>query len=432
MDALIGIDVGATSIAGGLVTPEGEVLAVEQRRTHARGKGTAVEVLLELVDAMVAQARTRGLRVLGVGAGLAGVVDADGGTMAKESPRNHLREFAGVPLAARIASETGLPAFVDNDANALALAEWTFGVAQGASSMVLLAVGTEIGGAIISGGTLLRGHGGFAGELGHVPIHINGPRCICGGRGCAGAYLGGRVIARTARRRSVRSRSKLVSMAGGDRRAITSELVFEAARLDDPLARMLVDQACEAMAALVTIAVNGLNPEVVIITGGVAASLAPLSEDILRRTGRYAYAPALARTRVEVVSGEKSRTVRGGAALVLYELRRKAATSARESYNAQTRRERTMPKFVIEREIPGVGSWPAEKLKAASSKSVAVLKELGPDIQWIESYVTGDRLYCVYIAPGEELIRTHASKGGFPVTRISRVATQIDPTTAEK
>ena len=91
-----------------------------------------------------------------------------------------------------------------------------------------------------------------------------------------------------------------------------------------------------------------------------------------------------------------------------------------------------MPKYVIEREIPGIGSWPAEKLQAASRKSVDVLRDLGTEIQWLESYVTGDRLYCVYIAPSEDLIRAHATKGGFPATRISRVTTRIDPTTAEK
>ena len=90
-----------------------------------------------------------------------------------------------------------------------------------------------------------------------------------------------------------------------------------------------------------------------------------------------------------------------------------------------------MPKYVIEREIPGVGSWPPEKLKAASRKSNEVLRDLGTSIQWLESYVTGDRLYCVYIAPSEELIRAHGAKGGFPVTRISKVAAEIDPTTGE-
>lgn len=353
MNALIGIDVGGTSIAGGLVTREGEVITVEQRATHVRGKGTAVETLLELVDAMLAQARMRDLRVLGVGAGLPGVVDAATGSMPGMS-RNHVEEFTGVPLAARISAATGVPAFVDNDANAMALAEWEFGVARGASSMVLFAIGTEIGGAIIAGGALVRGHAGFGGELGHVPIQMTGPRCICGGRGCAGAYVGGRVMAQAARRRAVTARSKLLAMTGGDRRAITSELVFEAARLNDPLARGIVDQACEAMAALITIAVNGINPEVVVVTGGVVGSLAPLAEDILRRAQRYAFGRALARTRVEMVSGEKSRTVRGGAALVLYELRRRAATSTHESYNAETQRERDTSHDVIEREHPPV------------------------------------------------------------------------------
>lgn len=90
-----------------------------------------------------------------------------------------------------------------------------------------------------------------------------------------------------------------------------------------------------------------------------------------------------------------------------------------------------MPKFVIEREIPGIGQWPADRRRAASRKSVDVLKSLGPDIQWLESFVTGDRLYCVYISPSEELIRTHAARGGFPANRISEVAAMMDPTTAE-
>jgi glucokinase len=328
VDAIIGVDVGATGISGGLVTPEGEVLAVEQRATHVRGKGTAVETLLEVIDAMLAEARARDLRVEGIGVGLAGAVDVAAGAMV-DFPRNHVREFVGVPLRDRIAGATGLPAFVDNDANALALAEWTFGAGRGASSLVLLAIGTEIGGAIVIGDALVRGHSGFGGEFGHVPINFPGPRCICGGRGCAGVYLGGRVMARAARRRASRARSKLVAMAGGNPRAITSELVFEAARLDDPLAHSLVDQACEALAALLAVIVNGIDPEVVVVTGGVAGSLEPLRDDIVRRAARYAYAMPLAGSRIAIVSGDKTRTVRGGAALVLYELRRQAANVAR-------------------------------------------------------------------------------------------------------
>jgi glucokinase len=327
MDALIGVDVGASRISGGLVTAGGEVLAVEQRATHVRGRGTAVETLLEVIEAVLVEAHARDVRVAGIGVGLPGAIDIAAGAMV-DYPRNHVREFAGVALRERITEASGLPAFVDNDANALALAERTFGVARGASSFVLLAVGTEIGGAIMVGDTLVRGHSGFSGELGHVPISFRGPRCICGGRGCPGLYVGGRAMARAARRRAGRARSKLVAMAGGDPRSITSELIFEAARLDDPLARTLVDRACEALAALLGVIVNGIDPEVIVITGGVAGSLEPHREDIVTRAARYAHAVPLARSRVEVVSGDKGRTVRGGAALVLYELGRQAVISA--------------------------------------------------------------------------------------------------------
>ncbi len=90
-----------------------------------------------------------------------------------------------------------------------------------------------------------------------------------------------------------------------------------------------------------------------------------------------------------------------------------------------------MPKYVIEREIPGVGDSPAAALQAVSQTSCSVLKELGPQIQWLESFVTGDKIYCVYIAPNEEMIREHAKRGRFPANRISEVKAIIDPTTAE-
>lgn len=90
-----------------------------------------------------------------------------------------------------------------------------------------------------------------------------------------------------------------------------------------------------------------------------------------------------------------------------------------------------MPKFVIEREIPGAGDLSAEQLQGISQKSCSVLRDLGPAIQWVHSYVTGDKIYCIYNAPNEEMIREHASQGGFPANRISRVVEIIDPTTAE-
>jgi len=90
-----------------------------------------------------------------------------------------------------------------------------------------------------------------------------------------------------------------------------------------------------------------------------------------------------------------------------------------------------MPKFVIEREIPGLGNLSESELRAISQKSVGVLKGMGPEIQWLHSYVTGDKLYCVYLAPDEATVREHAKRGGFPANRISAVRRLIDPTTAE-
>jgi len=90
-----------------------------------------------------------------------------------------------------------------------------------------------------------------------------------------------------------------------------------------------------------------------------------------------------------------------------------------------------MPKFVIEREIPGAGKLSPQELQGISQKSCSVLKAMGPQIQWVESYVTDDKIYCVYVAPNEEMVREHAKQGGFPANSVQRVMTVIDPTTAE-
>lgn len=90
-----------------------------------------------------------------------------------------------------------------------------------------------------------------------------------------------------------------------------------------------------------------------------------------------------------------------------------------------------MPKYVIEREVPGVGQLSSEQMQAISQTSCGVLRKLGPQIQWVESYVTGDKIYCIYIAPNEEIVREHARQGGFPANKVSEIKAVIDPTTAE-
>src|SRR5207247_2230161 len=167
------------------------------------------------------------------------------------------------------------------DVTALARGAWMFGAARGAASLVGLAAGTGVGGGIVLDGHLVRG-AGFGGELGHTPVKFDGPPCFCGGRGCLAIYASGRGIADAARARIAgEASSRMLAAAGGDPTAITAAIVFRAAAEGDPIAASVVDEACRALGATIGTIVNGLNPEVIVITGGVARSLAPLEARIL-------------------------------------------------------------------------------------------------------------------------------------------------------
>lgn len=329
MRVIIGADVGGTTISAGLVTREGEILSAAQMPTHVGGAGTAVQTLLELIRGLVVEAAGRGFDIEGIGVGIPGAIDPRTRVM-RSLPFHHVSELFGVPLAERIQAKTGLPAFIDNDVNALALGEWTYGAARGARSLAVLALGTGAGGAVIVGGTLVRGHGGYAGEFGHVPVQFSGPPCPCGGRGCLCLYVGGLMIGQKARERLAHQpASILAALVKGDLSAVTPRMVFEAAAQGDPLARGIVEEACEALGVGLAVIVNTVNPEVIVVTGGVSASFVPLEDEVLRCARKYTIAHALAGTRVTFVTADKSQTVRGGAALVLYELsRRKEAQDA--------------------------------------------------------------------------------------------------------
>jgi predicted NBD/HSP70 family sugar kinase len=316
---LLGIDVGGTTTAAGAVTSDGAVVVEEALPTHRDGAGRAITILEELIERVRAGARRLGHDIRGIGVGVPGPVDTATRRISEHIP--HVPELAGIALADRLEQRCGLPVFVDNDVNALALAEWTFGVARGCRSLVLLAPGTGFGAGIVLEGRLVRGAGGFGGELGHTPINFDGPPCWCGGRGCGALYASGRGIAEAARARVAGDAdAPLLRAAGGDPLRITAPLVFDAAAAGDAAARAVVDEACQALGAIIGMVVNGLNPEIVVITGGVMASLALLQARILQAAGEYALPEALAQTRVAIVPGDKRVTMRGAAALVLYEM----------------------------------------------------------------------------------------------------------------
>jgi glucokinase len=236
-----------------------------------------------------------------------------------------LSELGDVPLATLIQERSGHPVFVDNDVNALTLAEWMFGLGRGAASLVTLAIGTGMGGGLIVDDRLIRGHHHSAGEIGHMSVSLTGPLCVCGSVGCLATYVAGGMMADRARERlPAYPSTALLRRTGGDPARIGAPLLFEEAAAGDPLARVVIDEACEALATGIGALVSLVNPEVIVITGGVATSLAPLQDDILRRVRRRALAAALDATTVRVVPADKRGTVRGGAALVHYEMARRS------------------------------------------------------------------------------------------------------------
>lgn len=320
-DPVLGVDIGASTISAGLVRPDGVVLTSAQAPT--RGGRAVLDTVFTLIDGALAAAEARGLPVTGIGVGMPGLIDVERGCARPLTAGHLLPELGGLPLVALIQDRTGLPVFVDNDARALTLAEWTFGLGRGASSLVTMAIGTGIGGGMVVDGRLIRGHFGSAGEIGHAAVSLTGPRCPCGNVGCLATYLGGRLIPERVQERLSRYPGSVLPARAAERDGISARLVFEAATEGDPLARAVVDEACEALATAIGTVVNLLNPEVIVITGGVAASLVPLRDDIMRRVRRRALGPALDATAVHVIPGDKRDTVRGGAALVLYEMARR-------------------------------------------------------------------------------------------------------------
>lgn len=315
---VLGVDVGGTTTAAGAVTPGGEVVVEDSVPTHRHGPGSAFETIVSLVQAVRERAERRGHAIGGIGLGIPGPVEVAAGRVGE--PAHHVPELAGRALGPELAARFDLPVYLDNDVNALALAEWRWGLGRGVRSLVALAVGTGIGAGIVLEGRLVRGAAGFGGELGHVPIDFDGRACWCGGRGCLVVYASGRGIAEAAQARVAAGEgAALLRAAGGDPHAITAPLVFAAAAEGDATAAAVIEEACRALGAMIATVVNGLNPEVVVVTGGVAGSLAALEARILKAAAEYAFAQALAATRIAIAPGDKRLTTRGAAALVLYE-----------------------------------------------------------------------------------------------------------------
>ena len=279
MSVTIGVDIGGTKIAGGVVSATGEILARARRDTPAQDP----DQIAHDVAALVAELQVGRDDVRAVGVACAGFVDRIGSTVLF-APNLAWRDE---PLKRRLEALVDLPVIIENDANAAAWGEFRFGAATEADDMVLITVGTGIGGGVVIDSRLLRGAYGIGGELGHMRVVPDGIRCGCGNRGCWEVYASGNALLREARELVASGAlhgAAIAESCGGDLDTLQGHHVTSVAQAGDPAAVELladlgrwVGEGAASVAAI-------LDPELIVIGGGVVAA-----GDLLLEPPRAAY-----------------------------------------------------------------------------------------------------------------------------------------------
>jgi glucokinase len=278
----IGVDAGGTKVEGLVVdvAAGGRVLGRRLAETPATNAEASVQRIVAVAQELMSGRND--VAVLGVGA--AGMVDRQG--VMRFAPNVAWREF---PLTQVIGSAVGIPTLVDNDANVAAWGEFRFGAGRGCSDMLLVTVGTGIGGGIVADGKLLRGAHGFAGEIGHIIVEPGGPLCGCGNQGCWEQVASGRAIGRLGREAaSEHPESLIVQLAGGDASSVTGAVVTEAALNGDSIAARILAEVGRRLGEGIAGLVNILDPDVVVVGGGVIQA-----GDLLMGPARRAFAEAV-------------------------------------------------------------------------------------------------------------------------------------------
>jgi glucokinase len=262
---VVGVDIGGTKVLAGVVDDQGQVTGTARRTTPGRRVQTR-QVEDALVEAILESAAGRPLAGAGVAA--AGFVDS-AGERVMFAP--HL-PWQGEPLRDLLEHRLGCPVVLDNDANCAARAEAHHGAARGAGSALMITMGTGIGGAVLLDGRVLRGANGMAGEFGHMQVVPDGQACECGRRGCWEQYSSGNALVRNARTMMVEQPSVLAEMCGGHADRITGPMVTSAAEEGDLVARRAFASVGDWLGVGAANLVAALDPEVMVIGGGVSAA----------------------------------------------------------------------------------------------------------------------------------------------------------------
>ena len=284
----IGLDIGGTKIAGAVVAPDGKLLTEVLEPTPDESDAEAVTpVLLDMIDRM----RAAHPAVAAIGVGAAGMVEWPSGRIVW-APNNAYRDW---PVRELLEKATGLPVSVDNDANVAGLAEARLG-AQHYRDMILVTVGTGVGGGIVLDGTIYRGPTGLGAELGHMIVNPDGPRCGCGNHGCLEAFASGTALTRMGREAAADDPGGLIAQLGVEQGEVTGQTVTAAAQRGDPTAMALFARLGRWLGVGIASLGNIFELEVVVVGGGLVT------------TGELLLAPARAAAR-EFAYGLRARGV---------------------------------------------------------------------------------------------------------------------------
>ena len=278
----LGIDIGGTKVAVTLVDTAGKVVARERGPVAPESNDAALGSIVTVVDRLFAQHPDTRARLIGIGAGAPGGVDWRNGVLVGATNL----AWRNLPLREELTKRYGVPALVDNDVNVAAWGERCFGDwSQGKAGssiqhLVFITVGTGIGSGLIEDGRIVRGRRG-AGEIGHIPVLQNGPRCKCGMVGCLEAAASGPALGAAGGRLAESGESpRLLELASGDATAVTAAHVIRAAVEGYPGPRMLLEKEGEYLALATLIASRMLDPEVIVIGGGLSEAGQPLFQAI--------------------------------------------------------------------------------------------------------------------------------------------------------
>ncbi len=310
----IGIDIGGTKIAGALVSEDGQIVREHKVPTPATDPEAIANAVVELVTEL-----STGVEVEAVGVAAAGFVDSERSTILY-SPNLSWRNE---PFKAELASRLGIPVFIENDANAAGWAEYRFGAGRGVKHMIMLTIGTGVGGAIIVDGHMVRGGFGIAAELGHINVVPDGVLCGCGQRGCLESYGSGTALLKAAKQlvASGAPEAKRLAELESEVGSLTGVEVYRAIQERDPGALALLTELGTVLGRALASLVAVLDPELVVIGGGVSAAgdllLEPIRKAYLEHLPARGFRPEL---RIEAATLVNDAGVVGAADLARIEL----------------------------------------------------------------------------------------------------------------